>query len=143
MPDVEVLRRLRFLLLGLVAFGAAGLGVELVLLEHWTEPRQWIPLGLLVATLVLVPAVAWRPGRTTVRIFRTVMVLVAVSGIAGALFHVQANAALELEIDAATRGAALAWAALGGGVPSLAPGAMIQLGLLGILAVLRHPAGEG
>lgn len=143
MTDPAPLRQMRLLLLALLAFGAAGLGVELIVMEHWSEPRQWIPLALLVATLVGAPAVAFRPGRVSLRAFRLVMVLVALSGIAGAVFHLQANAALEREIDPAIGGGALLWAALGGGTPSLAPGAMIQLGLLGLLAVLRHPDEKG
>lgn len=129
---------LRRLLLALVAFGAAGLGAELMLLEHWGGIRQWIPVALLGATLGMLPAVALRPRRGTVRLFRVVMVLVAVSGAVGALFHIQANAALEREIDATIAGSDLLWAALTGGTPSLAPGAMIQLGLLGLVAVLGH-----
>jgi hypothetical protein len=140
MADFPSLRRMRALLLGLVAFGAVGLAAELILLEHWGDPRQWIPLTLLVASLGGVAAVVVRPGPTSLRLFRGVMVLVTASGVAGTLFHVQANAGLEREIDPTISGAALAWAALGGGTPSLAPGAMIQLGLLGLLAVLRHPA---
>lgn len=140
MLDDPLPQPVRPLLLALVAFGAAGLGVELALLEHWAEARQWIPLGLLVATLVLVPVVALRPRPGVLRTFRLAMLLVTASGAVGALFHLQANAALEREIDPGMAGGELLWAALGGGTPSLAPGAMIQLGLLGLVAVLRHPA---
>jgi hypothetical protein len=143
MPTVDVgspiLGRLRLLLLGLVVLGALGLILELLLLEHWEEWRQWTPLILLVCTALGAAVVAWRPGPGVLRGFRTLMLLSVASGVVGAFFHYESNAELEREIQPDLSGPSLVRAALGGGTPTLAPGAMIQLGLLGLLAVYRHP----
>ncbi len=138
----STLGRLRLLLLGLVALGAVGLTLELLLLEHWEEWRQWTPLILLVCTALGAGAVAWRPRPGLLRGFRILMLLAVVSGVVGAVFHYESNAELEREIHPELSGPSLVRAALGGGTPTLAPGAMIQLGLLGLLAVFRHPAGR-
>ena len=146
MPTADVasaiLGRLRVLLLGLVALGAVGLTLELLLLEHWEEWRQWTPLVILICTALGAAAVAWRPGTGVLRGFRTLMLLSVVSGGLGSFFHYESNAELEREIHPDLSGPSLVRAALGGGTPTLAPGAMIQLGLLGLLAVYRHPAGR-
>ena len=138
-----VLPRLRVLLLALVVFGALGLFVELLLMEHWEEWQQRIPLALLGLTGVLAGLLLIRPGPGLLRVFRTVMILAVLSGVAGAVLHYLANAQLEQELNPDRPFMEIVREALGGGVPTLAPGAMIQLGLLGLLAVFRHPAGRG
>ncbi|MBT8338364.1 MAG: hypothetical protein KJO11_17385 [Gemmatimonadetes bacterium] len=138
--DTEtLLRTLRTGLLALVAFGCAGLGLELILLEHWEEPTQWPPLLLLTGGFLGAVALLVRPSRAAIRIFRTVMVFALLSGGAGAFYHYRANAALEREVAPDRPAMEIASAALRGGVPTLAPGAMVQLGLLGLLACVGHP----
>lgn len=130
----------RAALLALVALGGVGLTVELALLEHFDSWTQWLPLAL----LPLAPfgaLVAWRhPGRGTLRAFRGLMLALCVAGAAGIGLHFAGNRAFELEMDAEQSGWMLLWHALRGATPALAPGAMIQLGLLGLVAVWRHPA---
>ena len=136
----HTLGRLRTLLLGLVVVSASGLVLELILLEHWEEWRQWVPLTLLALSAVSAATLLWRPGPGLLRAFRSVMVLALLSGVLGSVFHYQSNAELEREIHPELSGVPLVRASLGGGTPTLAPGAMIQLALLGLLAVYRHPA---
>lgn len=138
--SATLLRTLRFGLLALVAFGCAGLGLEMVLLEHWEAPTQWTPLILLSAGLLGALVLLLRPAAAAVRAFRIVMLFAILSGGVGSFYHYRANAALEREIAPDRPAAEIASAALRGGVPTLAPGAMIQLGLLGLLACVGHPA---
>jgi hypothetical protein len=72
------------------------------------------------------------------------MILFVASGIAGIVFHYQANVEFQLEADPALRGTALAWKVLQAKTPpALAPGVMAQLGLIGLTYAYRHPALSG
>ena len=135
--EVGLLRRL---LLGLVLIGILGLAAELVLLEHTESVWQWVPLVLLAAAFACGLAVALRPGAGTLRPFQGVMALCVAAGALGLYLHYRGNVEFELESDPSLRGAALLWAALHGATPALAPGALAQLGLLGLALAFRHPA---
>jgi hypothetical protein len=111
---------LRQMLLALVFLGAAGLLVELGLLEHFDSVTQWIPLALLVVVLGATGAVYVRRGPGTVRFFQGVMALCVVTGVIGVYLHYRE--------------------AIRGATPALAPGALSQLGLLGLAYAFRHPA---
>lgn len=131
---------LRRLLLWLVVLGILGLAAELVLLEHTEDRLQWIPLVALGIGLVLSVAVALRPGRPVLRAFQAVMAAFVAAGVLGVYLHYRGNVEFELESDPALGGAKLLWAALHGATPALAPGALAQLGLLGLVLTYRHPA---
>lgn len=135
--DLSVLRRV---LLALVLLGAAGLGLELLLLEHFESILQWIPLALLAAVLVSGAVGARWPSSRTVRIFQALMLLCVVAGVAGVYLHFRGNIEFELEREPLRRGLSLFWEASTGATPALAPGAMAQLGLLGLAYTFRHPA---
>jgi hypothetical protein len=131
---------MRPLLLALVVFGAVGLVLELVLQEHYESPWQWAPLVVLAATLATSIVVWRRPGPRTLGAFRAVMVLCLVAGLVGVILHLKGNLEFALERDPELSGLALIWKCLRGATPALAPGAMAQLGLLGLVYTYRHPA---
>jgi len=130
---------LRRILLAIVAVGAAGLEVELLLLEHFESPWQWAPLVLLGAVLAGTAALAARPGRGTIRAFQWLMVLCLAFGVLGVYLHYRGNVEFELEETPTRRGLALFWEAIRGATPALAPGALAQLGLVGLASLFRHP----
>ncbi len=134
--------KLRRWLLGLFIVGASGLSAELLLLEHYEEWRQWLPLGFLVASVPLASWVAWRPGRVSVNAFLTLGALMVVVGALGVFFHLSGNVEFELELNPELSGSALLWDTVRGATPVLAPGAMVQLGLLGVIAAWRHPGAK-
>lgn len=136
LDTITVLRRL---LLALVAFGAAGLVVELILMKHYDSAWQWTPLVLLGIVLIASALIWRRPGSATLRFFVAVMLLCVVSGAVGVYLHYRGNVEFALEREP-LRGFALFWKALRGATPALAPGAMAQLGLLGLVYSYRHPA---
>ena len=136
----DAARAIRRILLALVVIGIIGLGVELVLLEHTESPQQWIPLVVLAGSLAGAVALAVSPARGTVLSFRAVMAVCVVTGLAGLVLHFRGNLQFELENDPSARGLDLVWRALRGATPTLAPGALAQLGLMGIAATFRHPA---
>jgi hypothetical protein len=131
---------LRALLLLLVHLGILGLLAELVLLEHTESFQQWIPLASLLAGLAAALAVAAKPSPGSLRIFRVVMALFVAAGLLGLWFHLQGNMEFELERNSSLAGFDLLWESLRGATPALAPGALAQLGLLGLAYTYRHPA---
>ena len=131
--------RLRALLLAVIVVGALGLLAELLLLEHWNDWRQWIPLGLLAATPATAGLAARGSAAGAVRAFQTVMALCVVAGAVGAFLHYSGNVEFEVERDGALRGFALFKEAIRGATPALAPGALAQLGLLGLVWAHFHP----
>lgn len=124
----------------LVLLGAAGLSAELVLLEHYESVWQWSPLVVLGAVLVVGAAAYRRPGPRTLVIFRALMVACIVAGLAGFVLHVQGNLEFARERDPSLSGIGLVWKVLRGATPALAPGALAQLGLIGLVFTYRHPA---
>jgi hypothetical protein len=133
---------IRPLLLALVIFTAAGLVPELLLLKHYDSALQLIPFAVLLVTLAS-SVLAWRrPAPRTLAAFRVVMWLCLVAGIVGVVLHAKGNWEWALERDDTLRGWPLIWKVLRGATPLLAPGAMAQLGLLGLVYTHRHPALE-
>lgn len=131
---------LRGAVLLLVFMALLGLAAELVLLEHVESTSQWIPLVVLGVSFVAGAAAALRPGRGTIRFFQLAMAACVVSGAVGVYLHLDGNLQFEREMDAGMSGLALFWEALRGATPTLAPGALAHLGLLGLAATWRHPA---
>ena len=131
---------LRRLLLGLMLLGMLGLLAELVLLEHYEDVWQWVPLAALALGIVLAGAVWMRPGRATLRAFRAMSAVYVAAGALGLYLHLDGNLEFEREGDRNARGLPLLWEALRGATPVLAPGALVQLGLLGLALAYRHPA---
>lgn len=134
---------LRACLLLIFVIGVAGTLIELLLLEHWDEWTQWAPLAML--TLGLLLAAAWSLGRrvAVLRLFRGLMMLFVVAGVVGVWLHYRGNVEWELETDVTMKGWALFKAAITGATPALAPGTMVQLGLVGLAYTFRHPAFAG
>jgi hypothetical protein len=131
----------RRFLFGIVAIGVAGLGTEMLLLEHYEDVYQLIPLVLAGAAAVALGCLVVAPGTGTVRLFQVVMTLFVLSGVAGAWLHFQVNMEFQLEMDPSLTGMALFRQAIRAKAPpALAPGAMIQLGLIGLACTYRHPA---
>lgn len=131
---------IRQLIFGLLLLGMVGLIVDLFLLEHTDSFSQWSPLVLLGAGLVSSVVLAMRPSRGALEVFRAVMVLFVANGLLGVYFHFAGNVEFALERNPSLRGLPLVWKALGGATPAMAPGALAQLGLLGLVYAYRRPA---
>lgn len=133
-------RELRPLLLALVVFTAVGLVPELLLLKHYDSVLQLVPFPVLLATLGSALLVWRQPGPGTIATFRGVMWLCVLAGVVGVVLHAKGNWEWALERDDTLHGWPLVWKILRGATPLLAPGAMAQLGLLGLVYTYRHPA---
>jgi len=129
--------RLRRAVTGLLAMALAGTGAELLLLEHYEDAWQLVPLALIALGLLAMGWRAARPGTASLRAFRAVMVLMVASGALGLFLHYRGNTEFELERDPALAGFALIREAMTGATPALAPGAMMLFGLLGLASALE------
>jgi NO-binding membrane sensor protein with MHYT domain len=129
----------RRMLLFILVLGLVGTGAELVLLEHYGDPWQVTPLALIgVALLVL----AWHTvtrGPASIRALQAVMTLFLAAGVVGVWLHYKGNTEFELEADPTLTGFQLFKESLAGAMPTLAPGTMIELGLIGLVYSYRHP----
>jgi hypothetical protein len=134
--------------LAIFLFGAISTGVELLLLGHTESLWQWAPLLLIVSSFAaLIFHATTRRGRSrnigmSVRVFQVIMLLFILSSFAGIWQHYQAKTEFKLETNPDLGGIELLWEAITGAAvpPVLAPGMMIQLGLLGLAYTYRHPA---
>ena len=70
-------QRLRAMQLAIAGAGFGGVIAELVLLGHWAEPFQVVPLVLSGAGIAAIAAFALRPGLGTARVLQGLMILVA------------------------------------------------------------------
>jgi len=136
-----LLGRLRTFLLALVVFGMVGTAADLLLLGHYEDALQLPPLALIVVGLA-VAIWAWMSRSAgAVMAMRVTMVLFLVTGAAGVVLHYEGNSEFQREMDPSIDGWPLAVKAIRAKAPpALAPAAMIQIGLLGLLYTYRHGA---
>ena len=138
-PAAKYAGILRKALLAIFLLGALGAGMELILLEHYAELAQLIPLGAMLVGLAVLAMWFLTRAPVVLRVFRVFMLLFCLVGIAGIYLHYESNVEFELEMNPAAMGWPLIWASLTGAMPALAPGTMIHLGLVGLLYTYRHP----
>jgi hypothetical protein len=127
---VDRVRGWLFLALGI---GLVGTETELVLLEHYEDLWQCVPLVLVAAAGGLL-VLHWRRSDAMSRHALTVLMLVfVVAGVAGVVLHFRGAAEFQLETDPGLgRWDLLKRAMTSKAPPLLAPGVMLQLGLIGL-----------
>ena len=130
---------LRQLVLGLVFIGIIGLEIELALLRHAESFSQWIPHIVLLVGFVASILIYVRPTPGTIRVFQAMMWIFVLVGLLGVFFHLKGNVEFAVERDPSLSGVKLIWKVLRGATPALAPGALSQLGLLGLLYTYKQP----
>jgi hypothetical protein len=131
---------LRRLLLVTLVVSLIGTLVELLLLEHFEDIWQWTPIILLAAALATLAWHALDRGAASLNVLRGLMVLCIVGGAVGVLLHYQGNVEFELEMYPDLSGWKLFRDSMMGATPALAPGTMLQIGLVGLAWTFRHPA---
>jgi cation transport ATPase len=131
---------MRAMVLAVFLLGLLGTGIELLFLKHTAGLSQLVPLVLFVMSLLVLAWHALERKSASLRAFQIMMWLLVAAGVLGAVLHYQANRDFELEADPKMAGTELLMKIMTGAAPALAPGAMIQLGLLGLVYTFRHPA---
>jgi hypothetical protein len=131
---------LRRWILAILVLGLLGTVTELVLLEHYEQPLQFVPLVLIAAAIVTLYWEFTRHDLASRRAMQAVMVLFVLAGFAGFAAHFQGSAEYQLELNPDMSPWELLEKILRAKAPPLlAPGMMLQLGLLGLAYVFSDP----
>jgi hypothetical protein len=134
--SADPLGMLRLWILGVLVLGLLGTVVELVLLSHYEQPVQLVPVVLIVLALIVL---AWHVighSAASLRVLMGLMVLFVLAGFAGFVAHFYGSAEFQLDLEPSLS----TWELLekvmrAKAPPLLAPGMMMQLGLLGLAYV--------
>jgi hypothetical protein len=138
---MSTLSTIRRALYGVLVFGLAGTGLELVLIQHYEDPLQIVALVLLAAGLVIALWHGVARDAASVRALQGMMTLFLLAGVVGAGLHYRGGAQFQLEIDSSqTRWQVFKKVMRAKAPPVLAAGVMVQLGLVGLVYAHRHPA---
>jgi hypothetical protein len=127
---------LRGLVLAVLVIGLLGTVTELVLLGHYEQALQLVPVVLIAAALA---AIAWQltsKSAASLRALEIIMYLFVLAGFAGVVAHFHGSAEFQLDLNPAMS----TWELLekvmrAKAPPLLAPGMMLQMGLLGLIYV--------
>jgi hypothetical protein len=134
---------LRLAVLAVFLLGVIGSMAELLLLGHYEDVNQLVPLILFAAALALLAWMSIGGSRLACGVFQATMGLFVASGLLGVWLHAQANREFQLEVDPSAAGWTLFMKVMRAKAPpALAPGLMVQLGLLGLAYAYRHPRFE-
>ena len=135
--DAGHLETLRGWILAVLLLGLAGTVVELVLLSHYEQPVQMIPVALIALSIA---ALVWHfltLDALSLKVLMLIMALFVVAGFAGFVAHFNGSAEFALELDPDIGRWDLFMKVLHAKAPPLlAPGMMLQLGLLGFAFAL-------
>ena len=112
-------------------FMMIGTALELYLLGHYEDTLQLIPILCIATSILMVVILFYRRTNVTLGMFKLVMGLTALSGVYGAFLHLRANYEFEQEMKPGAKGWDLFLESLSGALPTLAPGSMIVLALIG------------
>jgi hypothetical protein len=141
-PEAEIaLRRLRKWLATILLLGIAVTTIDLLLIAHYEDATQMIPLVILGLGFIALSSHLLRLSRSSLLLVQLLMVVFVVSGGLGMFLHHRASADFQREIDPDLGGSKLFWKAVRAKTPpALAPGTMVLLGLLGLAYAYRHSA---
>ena len=127
------IERIRRWLLWVLVLGLVGTEAELLLLEHYEDPWQLIPLFLIALAMAVLAWHTRQRDAASLRALRVLMVLFLVAGLAGVALHFRGASEFQLEIDPAMGAWDLVKKVMRAKAPPvLAPGVMLQLGLIGL-----------
>jgi predicted membrane channel-forming protein YqfA (hemolysin III family) len=127
---VELLRRW---VLGLLVLGLVGTVTELLLLGHYEQPMQLVPIVLIAIALAVVVWHVLRHDTASLRTLQVVMALFVLAGFAGVAAHFHGSVEFQLDLNPDMSTWELVEKVLRAKAPPvLAPGMMLQFGLLGL-----------
>ena len=134
---------LRRLLLVLLLIGLLGSATELVLLKHYENGWMLVPFAAIVFAVL---AAVWRlaaPGARSITWLRVAMLPLVIGGGLGVVLHYNGGLEFQADMDPTLSRWQLFWKVVRmQAPPALAPGILVQLGLLGLIATYRDPLGR-
>jgi hypothetical protein len=119
----------RFILL----FYALGLFLELILIDHYENVKQIIPLLMIPLASLALFLFYYFQGRLLRNLSLLTMAVCILAGILGIFFHFQGNFEFEKEMYPTMSWVNLFIKSMKGATPLLAPGSLIGFGLMGFL----------
>ena len=133
---VELLRKW---ILGILVLGLVGTVTELVLLGHYEQPLQLVPVMLIAIALAALIWHAMRRDAASLTALLIVMALFVLASVVGFVAHFHGSAEFQIELNPSIGTWELVEKVLHAKAPPLlAPGMMMQLGLLGLAYVFSH-----
>jgi hypothetical protein len=131
---------LRRLLLALLLFGLAGTTTELLLLEHYESAWMLAPFAVIVVAAAGAIARLLRPSAKSVLWLRLSMLPLLAAGVVGAYLHYLGGFAFQFDMNPSLPRWQMFWKVLHmQAPPTLAPGVLVQLALLGLASTYRDP----
>ncbi|MBC7978035.1 MAG: hypothetical protein H7138_23890 [Myxococcales bacterium] len=141
MLDAQILVRLRQLLRALLAAGLVGSAVDLLFLDHVEDPLQLVPLAAIGLSLGALGWHAASPRAAAVRGFQIAMVLLTATAVIGIALHGRGSVEFQHDMDPSLSGLNLLVTVLRAkSPPTLAPGNLALLGLVGLASTYRQRA---
>src|SRR5690348_8230790 len=130
MLKTDTVSAIRSIILAVILLGLAGTGLELLFVNHFESTSQWIPVVLIGLAFLVLGAYGVTRSGPLLRVFQAVMIMFILSGFAGIALHYQHDAAHAEKDSPGIQGAELFRTAVAQEAPLLAPGTMIELGML-------------
>ena len=131
---VETHPPVRLMLLGILIIGLLGSAADLLFLGHYEDKMQFVPFGLIAASL---PVIVWDAAArtsTSARAMRLMMAALVVSGLVGIALHYLGSVEFQKEVDPAIRGFELFMKVMESKAPpTIAPAILAHLGLVGLV----------
>ena len=140
MSDTQTLRGVRLLILVAISAALIVTEAELLFVRHTgTNNGQVIAVVLVGLGLITVTCHAILRNTSSIVVFRFTMYLFLIFGIDGFLTHYHRAVQAALKSQPTLVGMPLLHATLSGKIPLLAPGMLIEIGLLGLIYTFQHP----
>jgi hypothetical protein len=139
MSDAHV-STLRRMLLALLLFGLFGTTAELLLLKHYDSGWMLAPFATIAIAVAGAVGRLARPSAASVRWLRLSMLPLLAAGVAGAYLHYLGGVAFQTDMDPTLPRWQMFWKVVRmQAPPTLAPGVLVQFGLLGLASTYRDP----
>lgn len=132
----SISRSVKQLILTAFLFMLIGTVLELYLLEHYEDTLQLIPIICIAFALIMMVVLGIKRTLLSLKIFKVVLVLCALSGIYGTFLHLQSNFEFEQEMVPTAGEWDLFIESLSGALPVLAPLSMVALALVGYTYII-------
>jgi hypothetical protein len=140
MSDAQILRGVRLLILVAISAALIVTEAELLFVGHTGGNNgQVIAVVLVGLGLITVTCHAILRNTPSIVVFRFTMYLFLIFGIDGFLTHYHWAVQAALKSQPTLVGMPLLYATLSGKIPLLAPGMLIEIGLLGLIYTFQHP----
>jgi len=134
--------RFRNYILGIYFISGGGLIAELLLLEHFEGFWQKLPVALIAISFVIIFWHFLSKNKASRKVTQSLMLLMIAAGSWGVWMHYHGNTEFELELHPSAKGFELFWSSIKGATPVLAPGAIVGLGLTGLVYTIMSAVND-